>query len=83
MIYYFGREAFNVHSLRGGFNHVNDLSTPNESREYLFSFFYLHYFYIFLLNIGDNVRLKCKGRVNDDTLENTITLEFVCSIVGV
>jgi hypothetical protein len=36
----------------------------------------------FLLNIGDNVQPKCKGRVNDDTLENTIALEFVCSIVG-
>ena len=37
----------------------------------------------FLLNIGDNVQLKCKGRVNDDTLENAITLEFFCLIVGV
>ena len=83
MIYYFGREAFNVHFLGGGFNHVIHLSTPNESGEYLFSFFYLIFFYIFLLNIGDNVQLKCKGRVNDDTLENTITLEFVCLIVGV
>ena len=37
----------------------------------------------FLLNIRDNVRPKCKGRVNNDTLENTIALEFVCSTVGV
>jgi hypothetical protein len=37
----------------------------------------------FLLNIGDNVQPKCKGRVNDDTLENAIALEFFCSIVGV
>jgi hypothetical protein len=37
----------------------------------------------FLLNIGDNVQPKCKGRVNHDTLENAIALEFVCSIVGV
>ena len=28
------------------------------------------------MNIGDNVRLKCKGRVNDDTLENAITLDL-------
>jgi hypothetical protein len=55
----------------------------NESGEFLFSFFYLIYFYIFLLNIGDNVHPKCKGRVNDDTLENAIKLEFVCLIVGV
>ena len=83
MIYYFRREAFNVHFLGGGSNPVNDLSTPNESGEYLVSFFYLIYFYIFLLNIGDNVQPKRKGRVNDDTLENAITLGFVCSIVGV
>jgi hypothetical protein len=83
MIYYFGREAFNVHFLGGGFNHVNGLSTSNESGEYLFSFFYLIYFYILLLNIEDNVQPKCKGRVNDDTLENAIALEFVCSMVGV
>jgi hypothetical protein len=82
-IYYFGRETFNVNFLGGGFNHVIHLSTSNESGEYLFSFFYLIYFYIFLLNIGDNVQPKCKGRVNDDTLENTIALEFVCSMVGV
>jgi hypothetical protein len=43
---YFGREAFNVHFLGGGFNHVTGLSTSNESGEYLFSFFYLIYFYI-------------------------------------
>jgi hypothetical protein len=29
------------------------------------------------LNIGDNVHPKCKGRVNDDTLWDTIALEFV------
>ena len=83
MIYYFGREAFNVHFLGGGFNHVNDLSTFERIRGVFVSFFYLIYFYIFLLNIGDNVQPKCKGRVNDDTLENAITLEFVCLIVGV
>jgi hypothetical protein len=80
---YFWREAFKVHFLGRRSNLVDALSTPNESGEYLFSSFYLIFFYIFLLNIGDNVQFKCKGRVNDDTLENTITLEFVCSIVGV
>jgi hypothetical protein len=80
---YFWREAFKVHFLGRRSNLVDTLSTPNESGEYSFSFFYLIYFYIFLLNIGDNVQPKCKGRVNDDTLENVITLEFVCSMVGV
>jgi hypothetical protein len=28
------------------------------------------------LNIEDNVQPKCKGRVNDDTLENAITLDL-------
>ena len=46
---YFWREAFNVHFLGGGFNHVIHLSTPNESGEYLFHSFYLHYFYIFFI----------------------------------
>jgi hypothetical protein len=36
---YFWREAFNVHFLGGGFNHVINLSTPNESGEYLFHSF--------------------------------------------
>jgi hypothetical protein len=80
---YFWREAFNVHFLGGGSNHVITLSTPNESGEYLFHSFTFITFTSFLLNIGDNVQPKCKGRVNDDTLENTIALEFVCSIVGV
>jgi hypothetical protein len=80
---YFWREAFNVHFLGGGFNHVIHLSTPNESGEYLFYFFTFITLTSFLLNIGDNVQPKCKGRVNDDTLENEIALEFVCSVVGV
>ena len=80
---YFSGEAFNVHFLGGGFNHVIILSTPNESGEYLFHSFTFITFTSFLLNIGDNVQPKCKGRVNDDTLENAIALEFVCSIVGV
>ena len=80
---YFWREAFNVHFIGGGFNHVITLSTPNESGEYLFHSFTFIAFTSFLLNIGDNVQPKCKGRVNDDTLENTIALEFVSLIVGV
>ena len=68
MIYISGREALNVHFLGGRSNLVNTLSTPNESGEYLLSFFYLFYFYILKLNIGDNVHPKCKGRLNDDTL---------------
>jgi hypothetical protein len=80
---YFGRETFKVHFLGGGFNHVNNLSTSNESGEYLFHSFTFITFTSFLLNIGDNVQPKCKGRVNDDTLENAIALAFVCSIVGV
>ena len=80
---YFWREAFNVHFLGGGSNHVITLSTPNESGEYLIHSFTFVTFTSFLLNIGDNVQPKCKGRVNDDTLENAIALVFVCSIVGV
>jgi hypothetical protein len=80
---YFWREAFNVHFLGGGFNHVTILSTPNESGEYLSHSFTIITFTSFLLNIRDNVQPKCNGRVNDDTLENAIALEFVCLIVGV
>jgi hypothetical protein len=80
---YFCREAFNVHFLGWGSNHVTTLSTPNESGEYFFHSFTFITFTSFLLNIGDNVQPKCKGRVNDDTSENTIALEFVCSIVCV
>jgi hypothetical protein len=68
MIYYSGREAFIVHFLGGRSNLATILSIPSESGEYLISFFYLFYFYILYLNIGDNVHPKCKGRVNDDTL---------------
>jgi hypothetical protein len=80
---YFWRKAFNVHFLGGGSNHVNILSTLNESGEYWFQSFTFVTFTSFLLNIGDNDQPKCKGRVNDDTLENVIALKFVCSIVGV
>ena len=61
---YFWREAFNVHFLGGGFNHVIHLSTTNESREYLFHSFTIITFTSFLLNIGDNVQPKCKGDLN-------------------
>ena len=61
MIYYFEREALNVHFLGRKSNHVTTLSTPNESGEYLISFFTLFTFTSHNLNIGDNVRLKCKG----------------------
>jgi hypothetical protein len=44
MIYISGREALNVHFLGGRFNLVTSLYTPNESGEYLFSFFYLFHF---------------------------------------
>jgi hypothetical protein len=80
---YFWREAFNVHFLGGRSSHVITLSTPSESGEYLFHSFTFVTFTSFLLNIGDNVQPKCKGRVNDDALDNAIALEFVCSIVGV
>jgi hypothetical protein len=81
-VLYFWRGAFNVRFLGGGFNHVIHLSTPNKSGEYLFHSFTFITFTSFLLNIGDNVQPKCKGRVNDVTLDNAIALEFVCSIVG-
>ena len=68
MIYFSGREALIVHFLGGRSNLVTILSIQSESGEYLISFFYLIYFYIFSLNIGDNVQPKCKGRVNDDIL---------------
>jgi hypothetical protein len=45
-----------------------------KSGEYLFHSFFLN-FYIFYVNIGDNVRFKCKG-VNERALENAITLDF-------
>ena len=83
MIYISGGKLSTFIFLGGGFNHVIHLSTPNESGEYLFHSFTIITFTSFLLNIGDNVQPKCKGRVNDDTLENEIALEFVCSIVGV
>ena len=57
----FWKGSFYVHLLGGGYKHVTTLSTPSKSEDYLFSFFYLLYFYIFYLNIGDNVHLKCKG----------------------
>ena len=58
---YFGREALRVHFLGRRSNHVTELSTPNESGEYLISFFTLFTFTFYNLNIGDNVHLKCKG----------------------
>ena len=58
---YFGREALTVHFLERRSNHVTALSTPNESGEYLISFFTLFTFTSYNLNIGDNVHLKCKG----------------------
>ena len=64
-----------VHFLGRRSNHFTTLSTPNESGEYLISFFTLFTFTSYYLNIGDNVHLKCKG-VNYDSLENAITLDF-------
>ena len=61
---YFWREAFNVHFLGGGSNHVIILSTPNESGEYLFHSFTFITFTSFLLNIGYNDQPKCKGNLN-------------------
>ena len=64
------------HFLGGRFNHVTTSSTSNELGEYLFHSFIFLYFTFFQLNIGDNVQLKCKGRVNEDSLEITIAFDF-------
>lgn len=74
---YSGREALIVHFLRGRFNLATLLSIPSESGEYLISFFLLFNFYILYLNIGDNVHLKCKGRVKRWHLKYLLSLEFV------
>ena len=42
---YSGREALKAHFLGIRSNHVTSLSTPNESGEYLISFFYLFIFF--------------------------------------
>jgi hypothetical protein len=61
LIYFSGREALIVHSLGGRSNRATLLSIPSESGEYLISFVLL----ISLLHslLGDNVHLKCKGKV--------------------
>ena len=50
---------------------------PYRANQGSISFFQSHLFLLlhFLLNIGDNVRLKCKG-VTWDTLETTTSLDF-------
>ena len=76
MIYISEGKLWSLHFLGRRSNHVTSLSTSNESGEYLILFFYLFSFTSWYLNIGDNVHLKCKGRVKYDTLENAITLDF-------